>query len=106
MSRPKTRRPTRRRSRATSRPFLVLWTLAVVAGTSAFCLYIGLRTKSLELGYELGQSHSRLARLREVKRVLELEVESYKTPERVDLIARTLLGMAPPPPRPDPPGRP
>jgi hypothetical protein len=25
--------------------------------------------------------------------VLELEVSSYKTPERVDLVSRTLLGM-------------
>jgi hypothetical protein len=28
--------------------------------------------------------------------VLELEVASYQTPERVDLVARTLLGMQPP----------
>jgi len=30
--------------------------------------------------------------------VLELESASYKTPERVELVARTLLGMEPPPP--------
>jgi hypothetical protein len=50
----------------------------------------------VDLGYELGKSHGRLARLREVKRVLELELASYKTPERVELVARTLLGMTPP----------
>ena len=37
-------------------------------------------------------------RLREVKRVLELEAASYQTPQRVELVARTLLAMTPPPP--------
>jgi len=36
--------------------------------------------------------------LREVKRVLELESASYETPERVEIVSRTLLGMEPPPP--------
>jgi hypothetical protein len=44
----------------------------------------------------MGHIHAQLGRLREVRRVLELEVASYQTPERVDLVARTLLGMAPP----------
>ncbi|HZO14523.1 MAG TPA: hypothetical protein VFB62_14720, partial [Polyangiaceae bacterium] len=38
------------------------------------------------------------ARLREVRRVLELEAASFQTPERVEIVARTLLGMTPPPP--------
>jgi cell division protein FtsL len=81
-----------------SRPFLVLWTLAVVAATSAFVLHLALRVRSVELGYELGRAHARVARLREIKRVHELELASQKTPERVDLVARTLLGMSEPPP--------
>jgi cell division protein FtsL len=79
-----------------SRSFLALWTLAVIAVTAAFVLYLALRVKSVELGYELGRAHGRVARLREVKRVLELELSSHKTPERVDLVARTLLGMSEP----------
>lgn len=79
-----------------NRPFLALWTLAVVAATAAFTLHLGIRVEALQLGYELGRSHSELARLREVKRVLELEVASHKTPERVDFVARTLLGMSEP----------
>jgi hypothetical protein len=31
-----------------------------------------------------------------VKRVLELEAASYETPQRVEVVARTLLGMQPP----------
>jgi cell division protein FtsL len=77
-------------------PFLTLWTLAILAATAAFVLYLGLRVRSVELGYELGRAHARVARLREVKRVLELELASHKTPERVELVARSLLGMSEP----------
>ncbi len=79
-----------------SSSFLVLWTMAVMASSAAFCAYLTLRVRAIELGYELGKAHSQLGRLREVRRVLELEVASYQTPERVDLVARTLLGMGPP----------
>jgi hypothetical protein len=37
-----------------------------------------------------------LGRLREVKRVLELELASHETPERVDFVARSVLGMTEP----------
>jgi cell division protein FtsL len=79
-----------------SRAFLALWVLAVVAATSAFVLELALRVRSMELGYELGRVHGRVARLREVKRVLELELASQETPERVDFVARSLLGMSEP----------
>src|SRR5688572_5588213 len=82
--------------REQSSSFLVLWTAAVLASSAAFCAYLTLRVRAVELGYELGRMHAQLGRLREVRRVLELEVASYETPERVDLVARTLLGMAPP----------
>lgn len=81
-----------------ARPFMVLWMLAVLAATSAFVLYLSLRVRSVELGYSLGRAHARVGRLREVKRVLQLEIASHKTPERVDLVARTLLGMSEPSP--------
>lgn len=78
--------------------FVVLWTLAVLATTTAFVLYLAMRVRSVELGYELGRAHARVARLREVRRVLELELASQKTPERIDLVARTLFGMREPTP--------
>lgn len=80
------------------RVFLILWTLAVLAATSAFIVQLALRVKSVELGYELGRAHARVERLREVKHVLELELASHKTPERVDFVARSLLGMSEPTP--------
>lgn len=72
---------------------MVLWTTVVLASTAALCVYLTLRVRAIEMGYQLGRTHTRLGRLREVKRVLELEVASYETPERVELVARTLLGM-------------
>jgi cell division protein FtsL len=78
--------------------FLVLWTLAVTATTSAFIVHLALRNRELELGYELGRAQARVARLREVKRVLELELASHGTPARVDLVAQALFKMAPPSP--------
>lgn len=78
--------------------FLTLWILAVLAATSAFVLYLALRVRSIEIGYELGRVHSKVARLREVKRVLELELASQKTPERVEFVARSLFDMSEPEP--------
>ncbi len=76
--------------------FLVLWTFAVTATTSAFVVHLALRNRELELGYALGRSQARIARLREVKRVLELELASNGTPARVELVAKSLFKMSPP----------
>ena len=75
--------------------FLLTWTLAVAATTSAFVLHLALRGRTMQLGYELGRARQDQARLREVRRVLEVEAASYKAPQRVDIVARTLLGMEP-----------
>lgn len=80
------------------RRFLLLWTLAVAATVAAFVVHLALRGRTVDLGYRLGKSRAEQARLREVKRVLELEAASYQTPRRVEMVARTLLGMTPPPP--------
>lgn len=80
------------------RPFLLLWTVAVAATVVAFVLHLGLRGRTVDLGYNLGKERKEQARLREMKRVLSLEAASYRTPDRVENLARTLLGMTPPPP--------
>lgn len=73
--------------------FLVLWTLAVIATTCSFLVYLGVRVETIQRGYELGRAYGDLARLREIERVLELERASLNTPERLDLIARSLFFM-------------
>ena len=78
------------------RPFLILWTLAVAATVAAFVLHLALRGKNVQLGYELGKARGEQAHLREIRRVLELEAASYETPQRVEVVARTLLGMQAP----------
>ena len=81
-----------------ARVFLIHWTLAVLAASLAFVIHLAMRRRTVTLGYELGKARQEQARLRDVKRVHELEAASYKTPERVDIVARTLLGMEPPSP--------
>ena len=76
--------------------FLVLWTLAVIATTASFLFYLAVRVRSIEHGYELGRSYGEVARLREVERVLELEQAAYNTPERIDMVGRTLFVMEEP----------
>ena len=80
------------------RPFVALWTLAVLATVVAFVVHLGLRGRTVDVGYKLGKARKEQARLREVKRVLSLEAASYRTPDRVEMVARSLLGMTPPPP--------
>ncbi|HXS15978.1 MAG TPA: hypothetical protein VN764_02255 [Polyangiaceae bacterium] len=76
--------------------FLVLWTLAVIATTCSFLVYLAVRVETMQHGYELGRAYGDLARLREAERVLELERASLNTPERIDLIGRTLFFMEEP----------
>jgi cell division protein FtsL len=85
-------------TRDRARAFLVTWTFAVTATVCAFVVHLALRGKTVQLGYDLGKARAEQARLREVKRVLEVEASSYKTPERVEMVARSLLGMEPPTP--------
>ena len=80
------------------RRFMLLWVLAVAAAVSAFIVHLALRGRTVDLGFKLGKERAEQARLREVRRVLELEAASFQTPERVEIVARTLLGMTPPPP--------
>jgi len=80
------------------RPFLALWTMAGIATVAAFVVHLALRGRPVDLGYKLGRARAEQARLREVKRVLSLEAASYETPQRVEMVARSLLGMTPPSP--------
>jgi cell division protein FtsL len=73
--------------------FLLLWTLAVLGTATALLLYLGVRVRTIELGYDLGRAQAELSKQREVERVLSLERAALETPERIDLVSRTLLGM-------------
>lgn len=85
-------------TRERARVFLIHWTLAVIAASCAFIVHLAMRGRTVSLGYELGKARQEQARLRDVKRVHELEAASYKTPERVETVARSLLNMEPPSP--------
>ena len=81
-----------------ARRFVLLWTLAVVATVAAFIVHLGLRGQIVDLGYRLGRARAEQAKLREINRVLDLEAASHRSPQRVEVVARTLLGMTPPSP--------
>ena len=79
--------------------FVSLWTLAVFATASAFILYLALRSRAVELGYQLGRARAKQAQLRETRRVLEVEAVAYRNPERIEALAKGLLQLEEPPPQ-------
>ncbi|MFI5299574.1 MAG: hypothetical protein ACHREM_15910 [Polyangiales bacterium] len=85
-----------RRIRSPSR-FVALWTLAVIATSSAFVLYLALRSHAVELGYGLGRARAKQGQLRETRRVLQVEAVSYRNPERIEAVAKGVLQMEEPP---------
>jgi cell division protein FtsL len=75
-----------------------MWTLAVVAATCSFVLYLSMRNRAMELGYKLGKARGRQTQLLETKRVLQVEAIAYKNPQRIENIAKGVLQMEEPPP--------
>lgn len=76
--------------------FLFVWTLSALATAALFLFYLAMRVRTVELGYELGHRHQELSRLREIERVLSLELSAHENPERIELVAQTLFGMGRP----------
>ena len=77
--------------------FLMFWTMAVLITSGFFIFLLSIRVEVMQLGYDLGRAHAKLGRLREVERVLELEISAHETPERIHLLGKTLFGMQEPP---------
>ncbi len=77
--------------------FLLFWTLAVLVTTGSFIFLLSIRVEIMGLGYDLGNAQGELGRLRELERVLELEISAHETPERIQLLGKTLFGMEEPP---------
>lgn len=78
--------------------FLILWSAAVLATAAAFLAHLSLRHHTLALGYEVGEARRVQRRLVEQRRLLAIEAETLRQPERVEAIARGALGMEVPGP--------
>jgi cell division protein FtsL len=78
--------------------FLALWVVAVVATAAAFVVHLALRFEIVRYGYALGEARRERERLIEERRLLSLEAEMLRHPERVEAIAKGVLGMEEPPP--------
>jgi cell division protein FtsL len=77
--------------------FVGLWTLAVIATASAFILYLALRSRAVELGYQLGRARVKQTQLRETRRVLQVEAVAYRNPQRIESLAKGILQLEEPP---------
>lgn len=73
-------------------------TLAVSAVAALLIFHIWSRTRVLASGYELGELQRTHARLTSEHDRLRLEVESLRSPAKLERWARTKLEMAPPAP--------
>jgi cell division protein FtsL len=67
--------------------------LALVAGTLIFCSWV--RHQIVSTGYESQVLFAEEESLLRIQKRLILEEETLKSPERIDIIARNDLGMAP-----------
>jgi cell division protein FtsL len=78
--------------------FPALWLLALAASVSAMLVHLAIRGRVLSAGYDLGRAYAEQEQLKEVRRVLDLERASERSPERIRTVAKALRSMDPPAP--------
>jgi cell division protein FtsL len=71
-------------------------TLAVLAGFTLVMLYTYQTTRIITLGYQAEKMQSGINDLQSENNQMELEIAKLQTPERVEQIATTKLGMQEP----------
>ena len=71
----------------------MIWAWTVAAMTAAFLYYLTVRVDNVQLGYELGRERTLERELTEQRRLLMLETAALRQPDRVELVARSTLGM-------------
>lgn len=72
---------------------LVLWTAAAFATGLAFVVHLKLRFETVQLGFELDKAYREQRQLIESKRLLSLEAASLRQTDRIETVARGILGM-------------
>jgi len=78
--------------------FLALWTAAVLATAVSFVVHLTLRFETVRLGYQVSEARKIQRELLDSKRLLSLEAATLRQPDRIESIARGVLGMAVPEP--------
>jgi cell division protein FtsL len=78
--------------------FPAIWVLALAASVSAMLVHLAIRGRVLAAGYDLGRAYAEQEQMKEVRRVLELERASERSPERIRTVAKALRSMDPPAP--------
>ena len=72
---------------------VVAW---VAALTAASALEVWLHLQTTEIGYQLSMIHTLNERLAGERRELEVELATLKTPQSLDRLAKSRLGLRPP----------
>jgi len=73
--------------------FLALWTVAVLATAASFVVHLTLRFETIRLGSDVGAARKKQRELIEARRLLSLEAATLRQADRVETVARTVLGM-------------
>jgi cell division protein FtsL len=73
--------------------FYAYWLLALGAAVSAFCSYIHVRHRVIDLGYNLARERQERTRLEAERRDLRVEMASFEAPTDLARIARDELGL-------------
>jgi len=73
--------------------FLALWTAAVLATAVSFVVHLTLRFETVRLGYQVSEARKVQRELIDSKRLLYLEAATLREPDRIEAMARGVLGM-------------
>ena len=73
--------------------FYAYWLLALGAAVAAFCSYVHVRHRVIDLGYRLGAERQARTRLEAERRDLRVEMASFEAPTDLARIAREELGL-------------
>ena len=68
--------------------------LLTILMLTATLLYVRGRSVLVELSYDLSEKRSRIAKLKEERRSLSVELATLKSPQRVERIARQKLNLS------------
>jgi cell division protein FtsL len=75
--------------------FLALWTVAVLAAAVSLIVHLTLRFETVRLGYQVGEARRLQRELVDSQRLLTVEAATLRQPDRIESVARGMLGMEP-----------
>lgn len=87
------RQPVAPKSLAVRRRYIGHVAILIAMGILFSLAYVWIRIQAIQLGYEVSRVRKEVSDLSEQKSRLEAEVETLKSPTRIEVIAREKYGM-------------